>query len=74
VLLPCGLGDLVAESLDDYVARALALTEDHRALDALRARVRPGFDASPYCDEVGFTRNIEGVFRQMYDRWRAGTR
>jgi predicted O-linked N-acetylglucosamine transferase (SPINDLY family) len=74
VLLPCGLGDLVAESLDDYVARALALTEDHRALDALRARVRPSFDASPYCDEVGFTRNIEGVFRQMYDRWRAGTR
>ena len=72
VVLPCGLPELIAESWDDYVARALALTEDHQALDALRAKVRPGFDASPYRDEIGFTRKLEEVFRQMFGRWLAG--
>ncbi|MFZ5721742.1 MAG: tetratricopeptide repeat protein [Pseudomonadota bacterium] len=69
VILPCGLPELVAEGWDDYVARALDLTEDPQALDALRSRVRAGFDASPYRDEVGFTQNLEGVFRQMFERW-----
>jgi protein O-GlcNAc transferase len=72
VVLPCGLPELIADDWDDYVARALALTADHQALDALRAKVRPGFDASPYRDEVGFTRNLEEVFRQMFARWLAG--
>jgi len=70
-VLPCGLPELVAEGWDDYVQRALALTSDLAALDALRARVRPGFDASPYRDEVGFTRNLEGNFRQMFACWLA---
>ena len=68
VVLPCGLPELIAEGWDDYVARALDLTADHAALDGLRAKVRPGFDASPYRDEVGFTRNLEDVFRQMNAR------
>lgn len=68
VVLPCGLPELIAEGWDDYVARALDLTADHAALDGLRAKVRPGFDASPYRDEVGFTRNLEDVFRQMHAR------
>nr|QQZ51519.1 hypothetical protein JKL49_11285 [Phenylobacterium glaciei] len=45
-LEPLGLHQLVAESWDDYVAKALALTEDLAALDALRAEVRPRFEAS----------------------------
>lgn len=73
VVLPCGLPELIAEGWDDYVSRALALTEDHQALDALRAKVRPGFDASPYRDEVGFTRRLEGIFREMHGRWLAAS-
>jgi protein O-GlcNAc transferase len=68
---PCSLPELVAEGWDDYVQRALALTSEVAALDALRARVRPGFDASPYRDEVGFTRNLEDNFRQMFASWLA---
>jgi protein O-GlcNAc transferase len=71
VLLPCGLPELVADSWDDYVARALDLTADVQALDALRAKTRANFDASGYRDEVGFTRNLEDIFRQMFDRWLA---
>jgi predicted O-linked N-acetylglucosamine transferase (SPINDLY family) len=69
LLLPCGLGELVAESWDDYVEKALALTADLAALDALRARVRPAFDNSPYRDEVGFTRRLEADYRRMFQIW-----
>lgn len=69
LLLPCGLGELVAESWDDYVAKALALTADVDALDALRARVRPGFETSAYRDEAGFTRRLEADYRKMFTRW-----
>ncbi len=71
VLEPCGLTELIADDWDDYVARALALTEDPYALNVLRAKIRPSFDASPYCDEIGFTRNLEATFRRMFERWLA---
>ena len=70
-VLPCGLPELVAESWDDYVARALELTADHAALDALRARTRQGFDASAYRDEAGFARRLEAAYRAMFARWLA---
>jgi predicted O-linked N-acetylglucosamine transferase (SPINDLY family) len=69
LLLPCGLGELVAESWDDYVEKALAITADVTTLDALRARIRPAFDNSPYRDEVGFTRRLEADYRRMFQRW-----
>jgi predicted O-linked N-acetylglucosamine transferase (SPINDLY family) len=72
LLEPCGLSELVADDWDDYVERALAVTADVQALDALRARVRPGFDASPYRDEAGFTRRLEAAFREMFRRWAEG--
>lgn len=68
-VLPCGLPELVAESWPDYVVRALELTSDFHALDSLRQRVRPGFEASPYRDEVGFTRRLEGEYRRMFEQW-----
>lgn len=69
LLLPCGLGDLVADSWEAYVQKAIDLTEDVNALDALRATIRPAFDASPYRDEVGFTRHLESDYRRMFQRW-----
>jgi protein O-GlcNAc transferase len=69
LLLPCGLGELVTETWDGYVEKALALTSDFAALDALRARIRPAFDNSPYRDEVGFTRRLEADYRRMFQRW-----
>jgi protein O-GlcNAc transferase len=71
VVAPCGLPELIAEGWEDYVDRALKLTADFEALNALRAKTRAGFDASPYRDEVGFTRHLEEVFRQMFARWLA---
>jgi predicted O-linked N-acetylglucosamine transferase (SPINDLY family) len=66
-LLPAGLPELVAQSWDDYVARAVALTADAGALDRLRARVRPGFEASAHRDEAGFTQRFEAALRRIFD-------
>ena len=68
-VLALGIPELVADGWDAYVERALELTADAKALNDLRARVRPAFDASPYRDEAGFTRTLEDAFRQMYARW-----
>lgn len=67
------LPELVAEDWDDYVARAVALTKDVNALDVLRARVRPAFEASPVCDAAGFTRGLERTYRQMFAAWASDT-
>lgn len=69
LLLPCGLGELVVEDWDAYVQKALDLTADVAALDALRSTIRPAFDNSPYRDEVGFTRHLENDYRRMFQRW-----
>jgi predicted O-linked N-acetylglucosamine transferase (SPINDLY family) len=68
-----GLADLATTSPEAFVAAALELTEDLDRLDGLRARVRPGFDTSPICDEAGFTRGLESAYAQMFARWRDPT-
>lgn len=68
VVAVSGLHDLVAKSWDDYVARAVALAHNMEALTEIRARTRPGFEASALRDEAGFTRKLEDVFRQMVER------
>ena len=69
---PLGLHELVTDSWDEYVARALELTCDVEALDRLRRRTRESFEASLARDEVGFTRLLEAAFTEMYRRWEAG--
>jgi protein O-GlcNAc transferase len=68
-VLPLGIPELVADDWDDYVQRALDLTADFEALDQLRSRIRPAFEASSYRDEAGFTRILEGAYREMFARW-----
>jgi predicted O-linked N-acetylglucosamine transferase (SPINDLY family) len=72
-LEPLGLKHLIAESWDDYVARALALTEDLAELDNLRQSMRARFDSSVLRDEAGFTLGLEAAFRRMYGAYEART-
>ena len=69
MVTPCGLPELVADDWDDYIVRAHALTADFHALNALRAKTRAGYDASPYRDEAGFTRKLENAYRDMVAKW-----
>jgi predicted O-linked N-acetylglucosamine transferase (SPINDLY family) len=66
---PLGVPELVVETWEDYVDRAVELASDIAALDALRLRVRVGFDLFEDREEVGFTRRLEGIFRDMFLRW-----
>ncbi len=63
--------EMIGESWDDYIAKAVALASDIPALAALRARVRPALDASVYRDEAGCARNMEKAFRGMFEAWLA---
>ena len=69
VVAPAGFPDMVAETAEDYVAKAVALAADPPALQALRERVPAGFDAAPYRDEAGMARRLEAVYRAMFSRW-----
>lgn len=64
-----GLPEMIAETWDDYVAKATALASDLDALEALRAEIRPRLDASLYRDEAGMTRLIEKAYRDMFEAW-----
>ena len=56
----------VAESPDDFVARALAFAADMEALATLRQNLRRRFLASPLCDAPRFARNLEAAFEGMW--------
>lgn len=61
----CGLDELVAANLDEYIANAIALAKDPQLTNAIRARVRPAFEASAWRDEAGFTRRLEAVYETL---------
>jgi protein O-GlcNAc transferase len=62
-----GLGDWVAHSEDDYVARAAALAQDRPAavarLRALRRNLRETARRSPLFDATAFAANLERLLR-----------
>jgi len=66
---PLGVPELVTETWDDYVDRAVELASDIAALDALRLRVRVGFDCFDHRQAAGFTRRLEAIFKDMFLRW-----
>jgi len=64
-----GLPELVGADLDAYLAIAAQLARDTERLDRLRAGLRGKMAASPLCDAAGFTRDLEGAFRESWRRW-----
>ncbi|MBS0409505.1 MAG: hypothetical protein JSR86_06280 [Proteobacteria bacterium] len=68
ILRAAGLDALNCADPDAYVRAAADLARDLPALNALRARVRAGFEASAICDGPGFTRRIEAAFAEMAAR------
>jgi predicted O-linked N-acetylglucosamine transferase (SPINDLY family) len=63
------LPEMVAETPQAYVAKALALAADPAEMQALRDRVPSRFDAAAYRDEAGMARRLEAVYRAMFQRW-----
>jgi predicted O-linked N-acetylglucosamine transferase (SPINDLY family) len=71
LMVPLGFPELVASDWDDYIDKAVAYANDIPAVAALRERIKPAFDASPFRDEVGFARRMEAAYSQMFAAWAA---
>jgi predicted O-linked N-acetylglucosamine transferase (SPINDLY family) len=67
VLLAAGLPELVANTLDDYRARLLALSADRAALRAHRAYLEASRDTNPLFDTAGFARDWEALLLTICD-------
>ncbi len=68
-----GLADqFTARDVDDYIARAIAWGRNPKPLADIRSQLRPMMNRSALRDEFGFTRALEGVYRDLWRRWCAG--
>jgi predicted O-linked N-acetylglucosamine transferase (SPINDLY family) len=63
-----GLGELVADNLESYYQIALWLAHDRAGLATFRERLRSNRRSSVLFDSPRFTRELEGVYREMFDR------
>lgn len=69
LLASVGLGDWVAQSVQDYVELAGRMAQDLDRLAALRAGLRDRVAHSPLTDAARFSRHLEAAYRRMWRRW-----
>lgn len=67
-----GLPQLVASSLEEYEALALALARDPVRLASLRSRLSRDRQALPLFDTPAFCRHLEAAYRHMWLRCQQG--
>jgi predicted O-linked N-acetylglucosamine transferase (SPINDLY family) len=73
-LQPMGHAELCADSLDDYVAKAVALAGDPERLIRLRPELRRALLDAPFSDGARFVTGLEKAFRIMWRRFVSGER
>jgi predicted O-linked N-acetylglucosamine transferase (SPINDLY family) len=66
ILANLGLGELAANSKEQYAEIAIKLAGDLRRLLGLRSTLRARFAGSPLTDARRFARNIEAIYREMW--------
>jgi len=69
ILSRVGLSELVAESAEEYLEKALQLARDAGRLRTLRATMRERMKGSALLDARDFARSIETAYGGMLDRW-----
>ena len=69
LLQNAGLGELVADSSDAYVERAVLLARDGELLAALHGAVHRMMRASPLMDGAQYVRDMEEAYRMIWERY-----
>jgi predicted O-linked N-acetylglucosamine transferase (SPINDLY family) len=69
ILEGVGHPEWIARTEDEYVDKVVALAADLPALAHQRATLRQQMRDSRLMDEVGFARNVEQAYAQMFQRW-----
>lgn len=68
-----GLADELAfPSVNAYVAGTVALATNPARLTALRTQIRPRMQDSALCQPEPFTRDLEALYRRMWQAWCKG--
>lgn len=63
------LGELVAETNDQYVAIALSLAEDKQRRLAMRSALRKQIIASPLYDNETYVRELEKIYQRIRESY-----
>jgi predicted O-linked N-acetylglucosamine transferase (SPINDLY family) len=63
---------MVAASLEDYEALALALARNPQTLTVIKEKLMRNRSSQPLFDTVRFTRNLEHAYSEMVRRQREG--
>lgn len=69
ILTTLGLSEWIAATPKDYVELAVNLAGEGVRLEQLRASLRRRMRASPLMDELGFAREMERAYREMWRSW-----
>jgi len=69
ILHNAGCAEWIANSIDQYVDIAVALTRDLPALSQIRATLRDRLSGSRLMDAVACTRDLESAFQRMWSAW-----
>jgi predicted O-linked N-acetylglucosamine transferase (SPINDLY family) len=72
LLQAAGLPELVAETMEDYQRRAVALARDPGRLQALRVKLAQNRPTCALFDTARFRRHIESAYGRMWDICRRG--
>ena len=69
VLETIGLGELLADTPEQYLDKARSLAGDRERLANMRAGMRARMSTSPLMDAARFTRHLENAYRFMWRDW-----
>jgi predicted O-linked N-acetylglucosamine transferase (SPINDLY family) len=72
IMTGLGLTDWIAETAEGYVELAMQKAGDLHALAALRQQLR-GIVTSVIGDQAAYVRTVEHEYRQLWQRWCAGS-
>lgn len=72
LLTAAGLPESIATDPADYKNRAIRLASDPTALRMLKKRLVAARASAPLFDTRGFAAALEGLYREMWSRYRAG--
>lgn len=72
LLTALGMPELIADSTEDYQARAVALASNPSRLAELKAKLARQLRVAPLFDTVRFTRSLEAAYTAMRARQEAG--
>lgn len=74
LLTTIGKPEWIARDVDDYVAVAARLAQDHEALDRIRMAGRPLMENSPVMNEALHAREFGAALRRMWQEWLGSSR